>query len=423
MVMGVYRKVDVYRSNADTTGRPQLSVSNHFGGFADPLLLIYAMPRLPRIIARDVIWKFPLVGTLMRWVGAIPVHKPEDRGKGSNDVMFASAYGALEERSHLMIFPEGITRDEPSIAPIKTGAARIALGARTNGVDGILIRPAGIHYEDKAALRSSVSIQIGPPMDLDATIDHYVERGADAGPDNRAAVRALTDDIERNLRRVAPDFTDWEEARSLTHASEMLLRSLADDPAAPVPLAARDLLAGFLGRKPAANKARIRKAVESYDQQLDALGLTDAQLLSGMTGRRFVLRLVGWLLLSVVLLPFALMGALINWIPWLIVKAVGLLRVAPAVLATLKPITAVVTFAVAWGIAAWAAFRNNGVEFAFLAILMMPIYLAAVIVFVERVQALWTGFRAWRGLVASAHTGDAIEERRRDVLELLVQEL
>ena len=146
MVRGVYRRVEVYRAPADLSGDPQLSVSNHFGGFADPLLLIYAMPRVPRIIARDVIWKIPVARSVMKWVRAIPVHKREDKGPGSNDVMFASAYEALEERSHLMIFPEGITRDEPSIAPIKTGAARIALGARASGVDGIEITPAGIHW-------------------------------------------------------------------------------------------------------------------------------------------------------------------------------------------------------------------------------------------------------------------------------------
>ena len=72
----------------------------------------------------------------------------------------------------------------------------------------------------------------------------------------------------------------------------------------------------------------------SYQQELSDLGLTDAQLLSGMTGRHFLWRLIGWLILSVVLLPFAFVGVVINWIPYLIVKAVGLMRAAPAMMAT-----------------------------------------------------------------------------------------
>lgn len=423
MVRGVYRRVEVYRAPADLSGDPQLSVSNHFGGFADPLLLIYAMPRVPRIIARDVIWKIPVARSVMKWVRAIPVHKREDKGPGSNDVMFASAYEALEERSHLMIFPEGITRDEPSIAPIKTGAARIALGARASGVDGIEITPAGIHYENKAALRSDVSVLVGPPLDLDAAVEQLVPAGEDAGPANRALVRSLTDDIERRLRHVAPDFSDWEEARTLTRGAEMLLRSVADDPAAPVPVAARDYVAGYLGRKPDDEKRQITEAIETYGDALSDLDITDAQLQSGMTGRRFLWRLIGWLVLSVVLLPFAVVGVLVNWIPFLVVKAVGLLRVAPAVLATLKPISAILAFGLAWGVVGWGAFRDFGASGAALALLLMPVYLAAVIVLTERVQTLWTAFRAWRGLSRSARADDIIEVQRREAISALSEAL
>ena len=67
----------------------------------------------------------------MNWIGAIPVHKPEDHNSPtSNDEMFASCYGALDDAGNILIFPEGVTRNEPSIATVKTGAARIAIGAR-----------------------------------------------------------------------------------------------------------------------------------------------------------------------------------------------------------------------------------------------------------------------------------------------------
>lgn len=422
IVSGVYRHVEVYRTE-DTPGVPQMSVSNHFGGFTDPLLLIYAMPRLPRIMARDVIWKVPVVAWIMKWVQAIPVHKPEDGGPRSNEVMFASAYDALEERSHVMIFPEGITRDDPSIARIKTGAARIVLGARERGVAGIQITPAGIHYEDKASLRSSVSILIGAPMDLDARIDDYVEPGEDAGPSNRPAVRKLTADIESQLRRVAPDFADWDEARAMTHGAEILLRTIAEDPKDPVPMTGRDALAGHLGRKPAAQKAEIAAAVNDYDANLSDLGLTDAKLLSGMTGRRFLWGLVGWTILTLVLLPFALVGAAVNWIPYLLVKAVGLLRVAPAMMSTLKPVAAILAFGITWGIAVWGVARDSGWRGALLAILLLPLYLAATIVVVERVESLWTSFQTWRRLRAASSSEDLIEAERRKVLAILVEAL
>jgi 1-acyl-sn-glycerol-3-phosphate acyltransferase len=422
LVRGVYRKVDVFRLE-DVASGPLLSVSNHFGGFADPLLLIYAMPRLPRIIARDVIWRLPIVRSVMNWVGAIPVHKPEDRGPGSNDVMFRSAYEALAEGSHLLIFPEGITRDEPSIAPIKTGAARIAMGARARGVSGIEISPAGIHYEDKASLRSSVTVLVGRPIDVDEALSNHVQPGDDEGPDNRAAVRRFTDAIETELRRVAPDFTDWEEARLLTIGAEIVLRTLADDPASEVPMVARDALAGHLSRTPTVVKDQVIAIVRDYTDDLSGFGLSDATLLSGMTGRRFLWRSVGLLLLSLVLFPFALVGALVNVIPFLVVKAVGLLRVAPAVLSTIKPLAAVASFGLAWGITTWLVFHEFGARWVVLAVMLLPVYLAAVIVVTESLQTLWGSFRTWRRLRRVSSARDLMESRRQRVLDVLVEAL
>ncbi len=171
LARAAYRDVEYYAPESVPPDAPQLTVSNHFGGFADGLILLHVLPRRPGIVARDVIWKVPVAGRLMSWFGGIPVHKPEDRDSPtSNDEMFRSCYEALRGGGHILIFPEGVTRDEPSIAPVKTGAARISLGARETGVGGLRILPVGIHYEDKAALRSRVFVNAGRPLDLDAVL-------------------------------------------------------------------------------------------------------------------------------------------------------------------------------------------------------------------------------------------------------------
>ncbi|MFV9672942.1 MAG: hypothetical protein ACNYZH_06910, partial [Acidimicrobiia bacterium] len=53
----VYRSVEVRQRPGETSAGPQLTVSNHFGGFADALIQAYALDRVPRFIARDVIWR------------------------------------------------------------------------------------------------------------------------------------------------------------------------------------------------------------------------------------------------------------------------------------------------------------------------------------------------------------------------------
>ena len=56
----IYRSVEVRGRPGETASGPQLTVSNHFGGFADALIQAYALDRVPRFIARDVIWRYPI---------------------------------------------------------------------------------------------------------------------------------------------------------------------------------------------------------------------------------------------------------------------------------------------------------------------------------------------------------------------------
>ncbi len=67
---------------------------------------------------------------------------------------FASAYASRAHGDMILIFPEGVTQDVPHMAEAKTGAARIALGAKASGTNSVRIVPIGVHYENKAVFRS-----------------------------------------------------------------------------------------------------------------------------------------------------------------------------------------------------------------------------------------------------------------------------
>src|SRR5207249_550750 len=78
----------------------------------------------------------------------------------------ARAFGALRDvlrrRGAVVIFPEGISHDNPWLAPLRTGAARIALEARDEGgVEGLYIVPIGLTFERKDAPRTRVLVQVG----------------------------------------------------------------------------------------------------------------------------------------------------------------------------------------------------------------------------------------------------------------------
>jgi len=415
-----YRRIDVHWTEPARSG-PVLSVANHFGGLADAIVVLDTLPRHPRIIARDVIWKIPLVGILMNWVGALPVHKSEDRGAMSaNDQMFSSCYEGLRQGDLLHIFPEGVTRNEPSIARVKTGAARIVLGARASGVGGITIQPLGIHYEDKAALRSRIVVQGGRTIDVDGFAAPLEVDGRVVTADDRDAVAALTALIDAELRRAAPDYEDWGEARDLTEAAEITVRAELESDDLVVPIALRDRLANVLAELPAPHRVEIRSAVADYRADLDGVGLTDAEFTRQLTAGRFALRLTGQILLGVLLLPFAVVGAGINLIPFLIVKAVGLLRVAPSVMSTIKPIVAMVAFGITWGIQLWRIGEEWGVGGVAAGVVLLPVYAAAVVFVFDRAVMMWRLFRRWRATHKSRGITDELAAHRAAVFEATV---
>ncbi len=415
----LYRSVEVYVPPDTSIQGPTIVIANHFGGFADALLVVYALDDVPRILARDKIWKIPLVRGLMRAIRAIPVHKPEDRTEPtSNRDMFGATYDALAHNDTILIFPEGITVDDPSMARLKTGAARIALGARAHGVEGITIVPIGIHYEDKAALRSRVSVIVGDAMDLDdpPTATGSPEEGMT--PENRRLVRTLTARMEERLRNVAPNFADWKEANDLTFAAEATIRAEHADPLAPVSTAERDRLAGKLAVAEAGARRRVIEAVERYRRDLEAVGLTDRQAHHRTSTVEFALHVAATVLVGAILIPFALIGIATSAVPLFVVLGIGLLPVSPAVKATLKPVAAIVLFPLAWGIAAWRiVFDNLGPVWTFVTVALIPLYLVAGIVITERLVLLWRAFEAWHGRKGLSTATARISYERARVVE------
>ena len=420
MVAGIYHRVEVRQPYDLTAAGPELANASHFGGFVDPLLLVYSMDRVPRFIARDVIWKIAPARWVMNWVGAIPVHKPEDKGaRTSNDQMFASTYKALLDGELVCIFPEGITVDDPQIAAIKTGSARIALGARADGVKGIRLLSAGIHYQNKAALRSDVFVNIGWEVDLDASIGEFVDDGTTADASNREAVRKLTDQMEENLRAAAPDFDDWTTARSLTNAASVALRP-PDGSELSVGLAERERLAAMIDESTGASE--VVDAMDTYQADLDALGLNDKAYVGGMNRYSVFIRyLVTTLIVGLVLLPFAFIGLIINAIPMAIVWLIGRARVADAMMATIKPMGALLAFVVTWAFVLWWVFQNVGVEAMAAFVILWPVYLFALIAWAERLVLLGRAIRGFAKSRSAKDIFEQVERVRRAVVEAVAQ--
>lgn len=387
----VYRDIDVHLPVAVIPDGPVLAVANHFGGLADGVLLVDSLPRTPRVVARDVIWRVPVVGRLASAVGMIPVSRPADGGTGSNDTMFGACYAALRSGDLVLIFPEGVTQDVPFMAQVRTGAARIALGARGSGVAGIHVLPLGVHYENKAGFRSRVLVNIGEPIDLD-TWAAEIAGGVREGADDRDAVRDLTALLDARLRRAAPDFADWPTAHALEAVAEVLLNDVDPTSAAQMHYGDRALLAARLNRAPVPTRDRLVDAGARYRAEYRRHRSADRAVMAGAAHGPWWR---GWLAdtaLVVLLLPYALLGLLVATLPLLLVTVVSRLPVAPAVRATAVPGVALLAFLAEWLAVSWQALRRGGWELGVLAGLLFPFAVATVFLVHERLIVLW---RRW----------------------------
>lgn len=427
-----WREVAIDDLNATATG-PVLLVANHFGGVSDAIVLMSVLPRRPRVLADDQIWKVPVIRSVMNGIGAIPVHRG-NRGSTDNTDMFASAQEALARGEMVLIFPEGITREEPSIGKVRSGAARIAVGAREAGVKGVRIVPAGIHYEDKAAFRSAVFVREGEPIDVDAevakaagglggspevvdtggTVGDGEERSVEEHGEERRSVERLTSLIEESLRASAPDYDDWREARALQTASEAFLRSL--EPQRPVPVGLRDRLASWLAAR---EPQELTDCADRYFSALDHTGATDAW---ASQGRKLIsLTRVLMAIIWVLLLPYAALGAVAWAVPALITWLVSKIRMAPAVMATVLPLVALFLFGVTTGFWLWTGWSRNRFAGIVTVALVLPVGFAAFVVVVER-GLLWLRWSQNRVMTIGGR-GRRLGDLRSEMVSMVADEV
>jgi 1-acyl-sn-glycerol-3-phosphate acyltransferase len=342
-----YRRIDV---TGDETlrvpGRPTVVVANHTNNLADPVVMLGKLPGHPRFLAAGSWWKFAPARVLFRLAGVVPIHRRGDgAGAAANRSTFAACHEALRDGATLAMFPEGEVSLEPSILPLKTGAARIALGAACDaGVRDVVVVPVGVVYEDRGRFGSQAAVQVGAPVPVDPWVERYEA-------DRRATVRALTEAVERGLREVTVNHDTWEDLRLVDRAAAL---ALADHEAGVRRYAHRNELRRALGTaltRPGARDtpawSELAAVVADHERDLDRLELDGTRALPAPARVARHRRRLRAELAAVA--PAAAIGAVTNAPVALTIK--GLTRVVrdSSWQATAKGVAGVVLCPIVWG--------------------------------------------------------------------------
>jgi glycerol-3-phosphate O-acyltransferase/dihydroxyacetone phosphate acyltransferase len=287
-----FRRIEIGGIDRVPDGWPVIFAVNHPNGLIDALFLLCFAPRPVSFLAKAPLFRTPLIGWFARALDAIPVYRKQDAQAGvpapqGNRETFAKARAVLQRGGAIAIFPEGTTHSDPRLRELKTGAARIALGASIR----VAIVPTGLYYTAKQTFRSSALAYFGPPIDVEP---EPVE--ADGEP-NPQSVDRLTEKIERALADVTLQ-ADSHAALEIVARAERIFSAGDEGGLARELELRRRFVAGYryLSEHDPARLARLESQVVRLDAEVEPQVRIDAGT---------ILRLI--------FLPIAIIGAAIHW--------------------------------------------------------------------------------------------------------------
>ena len=194
LVRVFYRRSEVHGRERIPVSGPLILCANHASALADAAIVQAACPRPVHPLARSGLFANPLLRPILAAIQAVPIYRAQDTGGDTsrNVDSFARCHELLGRGEVLLVFPEGQSHSDPRLRPLKTGAARMALGAAAaHGVLPLLL-PVGLTFTDKGKFRNRVLVQFGTLLEPRALL----------GEEPDETVRRLTAEVSAGLERV-----------------------------------------------------------------------------------------------------------------------------------------------------------------------------------------------------------------------------
>lgn len=103
--------------------RGAVILAGNHPSYLDPVLVLLPVKRPIQFMAWDLLFKIPVMGQIIRALGAFPV----DLRKGKGEAAFQQALRVLNSGEALGIFPEGQRSEQGPMGELRTGVARLAI--------------------------------------------------------------------------------------------------------------------------------------------------------------------------------------------------------------------------------------------------------------------------------------------------------
>jgi len=416
-----FRRIEVGGLERVPKKSPVIFVLNHPNALVDPVFLLCLVPRRVSFLAKAPLFRMPVLGYLVRSLDSLPVYRKQDMADTArNRETFEQARELLARGGTLAICPEGTSHSEPRLKPLKTGAARIALGAASSGAAlNLQIVPAGLYYTAKTTFRSSALLYFGEPIKVEP-----VELEPDGEPPHKR-VRALSAEVERALREVVLN-AEHEEALALIARAERIFSSAAESSGEKRLARELELRRRFVegyallqSRSPERLSALVARLTR-FEEELKQVGLeADDLTVPKASGSEVVLNLLSRALLFALLSPVAVAGIVVHYPAYKLAGYVAtkFSRDAEDVISTVKIIAAMLLFPLTWLPAAFLLFRFAGWPIALASLIVIPLAGYAAVRFFEKLDRFIGTLRALTFFVTRSRFFKKLLVERRAIRE------
>lgn len=313
--------------NSQRTFKAQtIFVCNHPSAFIDPLIIANLHWPIVFFMTRSDVFKSWLKP--VTWAcHMVPIYRAEQDGAGTyekNKEVFKDIRKVLRRKKSLIVFGEGYTDNVfiRSLKPMKKGAARIGFGTMeaSDWELDIKVQPLGVNYTNPGVFRSDVIMSCGE-------IIHLKDYKAEYDENPNKAIRDLTQRIGKILQA---NLTYLED-KNLSEFHEQIMMINRKGMNHKEYDSQYSLTERFENSRAFANKLnaefseknqvliRLRDELKSYFGDLQKENLTQTEIYTvekrGLPGSIALKSL-----LSLLLLPFTLIGLVHSLIPYLLVS-------------------------------------------------------------------------------------------------------
>jgi len=165
-----FKRITLIGFSKENHAKPVIYLGNHQNALIDALLIATTTRRKTTFLTRSDVFKNPLIGRLLRYIGMLPIYRFRDGVDtlSKNAPIFNRCGEILHDHEAILIFPEGNHGLKRRVRPLKKGFISLLTHRWSRDKQPVYLSPIGVNYKnavrfpDCATLVYGKAFQVNP---------------------------------------------------------------------------------------------------------------------------------------------------------------------------------------------------------------------------------------------------------------------